>query len=184
MKIYTRKGDNCQTTLVGGVPIEKDDIRLEVYGTIDELICNVGFLHDLIDDNNVKNMLIKIQSQLMIAAANFAYDGSKDISLPSLKEENVKWIELNIDEMEKSLTPLNSFILPCGSLSISQAHICRTVCRRAERIIVSLYKKYKFDPIYLKYFNRLSDLFFILARYFAKKNNINEIIWKIGESKT
>lgn len=177
MKIYTRKGDNCLTNLVGGIPVSKNNIRLEAYGTIDELIAHLALLHDFIEYEEVKILIRTIQDKLMVAASLIASDGTTHTALPCINDDDVLWIENKIDEMEKELKPLINFILPGGNVAISQTHICRTVCRRAERNIVSVHKKYKVEPTLLKYFNRLSDFLFVLARFIAKNKNIEERIW-------
>jgi|YNPMSStandDraft_1061717.scaffolds.fasta_scaffold00302_7 cob(I)alamin adenosyltransferase len=177
MKIYTRKGDNCETKLVGGVTVPKNHIRLDAYGTIDELIAHLALLHDFLEYDDIKLWLTNIQDKLMIAAALIASDGSTQVSLPSINQNDVLWLENTIDEMDKCLVSLNNFILPGGDVCVSQAHICRTICRRAERHIVSVHKKYRVEPILLLYFNRLSDFLFVLARFIAKRKNVEEKIW-------
>lgn len=177
-KIYTKKGDRCQTTLVGGIPVSKDHIRLEAYGTIDELIAHLALLHDELEWTDIKEWILNIEDKLMICAAHLASDGTADIQLPSLNEDDVTWLEQTIDKMEEELFTLNHFILPGGHAMASHAHLCRTVCRRAERIIVAVYRMQKFDDIILKYINRLSDFLFVLSRYILKRKGIKDIPWK------
>ncbi|MCX7862957.1 MAG: cob(I)yrinic acid a,c-diamide adenosyltransferase [Bacteroidales bacterium] len=177
MKIYTKKGDKCQTTLLGGNPVLKNNVRLHAYGTIDELISQLAVLHDLLEWNDIKDWIILIEDKLMICAAHVAFDGTKEITLPHLTENDVSWLEQQIDFMEKELSPLHHFILPGGHIASSQAHVCRTVCRRAERCIVDVYQQLPFDEVILKYTNRLSDFLFVLSRYILKRKGINEIPW-------
>ncbi|NSW45499.1 MAG: cob(I)yrinic acid a,c-diamide adenosyltransferase [Bacteroidales bacterium] len=178
MKIYTKKGDKCNTTLIGGVGVSKIHPRIEAYGTVDELIAHVGLLRDMATDNEIKDALLYLQDKLMVAAAQLAYDKSVKLNIPEILSKDVEWLEHAIDNMEASLTPLNNFLLPGGSWAVSQAHVCRTVCRRAERRIVELNQSFQVDEEILKFFNRLSDYFFVLSRFIAKKTNINEVHWK------
>lgn len=177
MKIYTKKGDKCNTTLVGGVGVSKIHPRIEAYGTVDELIAHVGLLSDMLTDNEIKSSLLKLQDKLMIAAAQLAYDKSVKLSLPEISNQDVEWLEQSIDAMEEKLTPLTHFLLPGGHIAISQAHVCRTVCRRAERRIVELNQSFKVEEEILKYFNRLSDYFFVLSRFIAYQFGKKEVIW-------
>lgn len=177
-KIYTKNGDRCQTTLVGGVPVAKDHVRLEAYGTLDELIAHLALLHDMSEWDDIKEWILRIEDKLMICAAHVASDGTADIQLPSLVEGDVTWLEQTIDMMEQELKPLNHFILPGGHIMSSQAHVCRTVCRRAERCIVAVYHQQPFDELILKYMNRLSDFLFVLSRYILKRKGIKDIPWK------
>jgi len=177
MKIYTKKGDKCNTTLIGGVGVSKIHPRIEAYGTVDELIAHVGLLRDLATDNEIKDALLYLQDKLMVAAAQLAYDKSIKLTIPEILPKDVEWLEQAIDNMEASLTPLNNFLLPGGSWAVSQAHVCRTVCRRAERRIVELNQSFQVDEEILKFFNRLSDYFFVLSRFIAQKSNINEVHW-------
>ncbi len=183
MKIYTRKGDKCNTTLLGGVPVLKNHLRLEAYGTIDELIAHIALLHDITENNECKQWAITIQDKLMIIAAHLSYDGSVEINLPSLTDDDILWLEKTIDLMEENLEPLHAFILPGGNLVSSQAHLCRTVCRRAERISVAVFQETPFDELILKYLNRLSDFLFVLARFLLKLSGKEEIKWNPRQTK-
>ncbi len=169
MKIYTRKGDKCKTTLLGGVPVSKNNIRLEAYGTVDELIAHLALLSDFVKQEEYKSWILNIQDKLMIIAARLSYDGSVEATLPALQEEDVTWLEQSIDKMEAELSALQSFILPGGDVASSQAHVCRTICRRTERRIVSVYENTNPDELILKYMNRLSDFLFVFARYLLNK---------------
>ena len=139
MKIYTKKGDKGQTGLIGGSRVSKNDLRINAYGTVDELNAHVGMLRDLIDDNELKLNLLEIQDRLFTAGSLLAVGekGTK-MKLPELHEENIEYLESWIDKMDKSLPPMKTFILPGGHVTVSTCHIARTVCRRAERLIVEL----------------------------------------------
>ena len=182
MRIYTKTGDNGTTSLIGGVRVYKHDIRIEAYGTIDELIAHIGFLRD---QNNLPkqylDILFTIQDKLMAGSAIFA-KGSKeiDIKLPEIMEEDIVGLEEAINEMDKNLPELHSFIVPGGHPNVSTCHIIRNVCRRAERRCVEANSKYQVDDNeqVIKYLNRLSDYFFVLARSLTQDYNSKEISWK------
>lgn len=179
--IYTKTGDAGTTSLIGGVRVNKDDLRLEAYGTIDELNSHIGLLIAMINDAKHENSLKYIpqlqwiQNTLFTVGSFLATDQSKTQlgTNCTITDKMVERIEKNIDEIESSLPPINKFILPGGTMTASQSNICRTVCRRAERRIISLKKERKDDLMnctyLLKLINRLSDYFFVLAR---KLNNI------------
>ncbi len=177
MKVYTRKGDAGYTTLMGNIKVKKNDIRLEAYGTVDELNCHTGMLRDLIQDKEIRSWLLTIQKKMMTASSMLAYDKSIKVKLPRVNKKDVEWLEAKIDLMNKSLTPLHQLIIPGGDTSVSQANICRAVCRRAERLLVTVQSVFEMDNILLIYFNRLSDFFYILSRFLVFKNNINESVW-------
>jgi len=178
MKIYTKKGDKCNTTLIGGVGVSKIHPRIEAYGTVDELIAHIGLLRDLVVNDEIKNALLHLQDKLMIAAAQLAYDKSIKLSIPEIISKDVEWLEHAIDQMEEELTPLNHFLLPGGHVAVSQAHVCRTVCRRAERRIVELNQSFQVDEEILKFFNRLSDYLFVLSRFIAHTLKVSEVYWE------
>lgn len=178
MKIYTKTGDEGLTSLFGGARISKDDIRIEAYGTVDELNSFTGNLYDKLNIEPVKEILFIIQNKLFNIGSVLATDPNKDFNLPSVNSSDIEKLETQIDEMEKDLEPLRNFILPSGHSVISSTHICRTICRRAERRVVTLSKNAEVDAAIIIYLNRLSDYFFVLARYLAVKYNAPEIIWK------
>jgi cob(I)alamin adenosyltransferase len=179
MKIYTKTGDQGKTSLFGGRRISKDDLRIEAYGTIDELNSHLGLICSMNVLPEIKTKLQKIQSYLFVIGANLAADPEKaDLKTPELNDEQTKFLESEIDIMESQLTPLRFFILPGGDTMCAQAHLCRTVCRRAERRTVSLSQIEPVKEHILIYLNRLSDYFFVLARYLAHLNNSEEIYWK------
>ena len=179
MKIYTKTGDKGKTSLIGGSRVNKHDIRLEAYGSVDELITWVGLLRDYIEDLKLKNTLILIQDKLMVCSSILATDNDEFLeSLPKLNEKDVLLIENEIDEINILLPPLNSFVLPGGHKVVSYCHITRTVCRRAERVISLLSAHTKIDMLIIKYINRLSDYFFTLSRKLSMDFNAEEITWK------
>jgi cob(I)alamin adenosyltransferase len=180
-KIYTKTGDLGKTSLIGGTRVPKSHLRIESYGTIDELNSFIGFLYDQLADERSKNTLREIQDRLFTIGSSLACDPEKEpkMKLPDLKEEDVQLLEREIDAMNKVVKPMKSFILPGGSVIVSSAHIARCVCRRAERICVNMLEHEMFvDPLIVKYLNRLSDHLFILARYIAHLSGISEIEWK------
>lgn len=178
-KIYTKTGDTGKTALIGGTRVPKYDERIEAYGTIDELKSWVGLLRDKIADKRLTDVLIEIQDRLSTTESLLAQDESESSrTLPSLKESDIEFLEKEIDSMNKDLPPVKSFILPGGHESISITHITRTVCRRAERIIIKLNDSYQVDPLIIKYINRLSDYFFILARKLTVVLKATETPWK------
>jgi cob(I)alamin adenosyltransferase len=179
MKIYTKKGDKGQTQLLGGTYVSKNDIRLEAYGTIDELNSFVGLLESEINLKDEKAFLYEIQNRLFDIGAILALEpGNSAIKLPQIDNSDVEKLEQRIDFHEQFLSELRNFILPGGSKNIARAHVCRTVCRRVERIIVHLTQKETQLEYILIYLNRLSDYFFSLSRYIAYNEKVEEVIWK------
>lgn len=181
MKTYTRTGDEGTTSLVGGLRVPKFDDRVEAYGTVDELSAFVGVLHDqegVVAE--IKEVLQTIQDKLFIIESHFAIEEGAEIRkmIPQLAVEDVSFLEQQIDKMNARLPELKSFIIPGGNLKASYAHVCRTVCRRAERQGWKLASQYEVDLIDLKYINRLSDFFFVLARCFGNDENLCETCWK------
>lgn len=176
--IYTRTGDCGQTCLVGGKRVDKDCSRLEAYGTVDELNSHIGLLISMIHCLPVDN-LVTIQNHLFIIGSHLATDTEcTQLKAASIvTEDMVAWLERNIDEIDATLPQLRAFVLPGGSIAASQCHVCRTICRRAERRIQTLGRETAVDNCLSTYMNRLSDYLFVLAR---KLNNIdgeNEIYW-------
>lgn len=178
MKIYTKGGDKGQTSLYGGRRISKDDIRIESYGTIDELNSHVGHLISLLPvDIDQTKLLIEIQNRLFTIGSNLASDPQKNLPVPDLNEEDIVKLENAMDNMDSSLPPLTAFVLPGGSAANSVAHVCRTVARRSERRMVSLAAVEEVNPILIKYINRLSDYFFVISRYIAHVLDHKETPW-------
>lgn len=176
-KIYTKTGDAGLTSLVGGTRVSKNHERIEAYGTVDELNVYVGLLRDLLDKEELIDELIKIQNNLFVLGSLLAYDGLKKVKLPELKIEDVSFLEARIDKMEESLSALKTFILPGGHTAVSTCHICRVVCRRAERQVISLKENYEINPLHIAYLNRLSDYFFVLSRKLSQLYKITETPW-------
>lgn len=177
-KIYTKKGDLGKTSLIGMSECNKSNPRVEAYGTLDELASYVGFLHDTVNNNEIKQKLLSILDDLFTLEPHIAAIPGADVSyLPSFEDLRIQKLEQWIDEMEDVLPELGSFILPVGLPAISLAHICRTVARRAERKLVALHELEPVNPTYLTYMNRLSDFFFVLARYIGFQTNTPEIPW-------
>ena len=178
MKIYTKKGDKGESSLLGGTKVRKDNIRLEAYGTVDELNAYIGHIHDQEISKNHKVILLKIQNQLFNLGCLLSFDGKKlQIKLPVITKENILDLENEIDKMEKELPPLTEFILPCGHTIFSLCQITRTICRRAERRVVQLQSKQEISATCLEYLNRLSDYLFVLARLILQEKKGSEISW-------
>ncbi|MBT6964883.1 MAG: cob(I)yrinic acid a,c-diamide adenosyltransferase [Flavobacteriales bacterium] len=179
MKVYTKKGDKGQTQLLGGSIVDKDHVKLECYGTIDELNSFIGNIYDQDLKEFHKEILLNIQNQLFNLGSVISFDGIKDkIKLPNITVKNIEMLEKAIDKMEESLPMLKNFILPSGHPTTSKCHIARTVCRRAERNLVTLSKTSEIDNLHLQYLNRLSDYLFVLSRAVLKENNAEEIEWQ------
>ncbi|OFX56726.1 MAG: ATP:cob(I)alamin adenosyltransferase [Bacteroidetes bacterium GWA2_30_7] len=177
MKVYTKSGDKGKTSLIGGARVPKYDNRIEAYGTVDELISFTALLKDSISNESVKNTLLWIQDRLMTCASILATDCDSCKKIPIIYESDIERLEKEIDLMEESLKPLKSFILPGGNVIVSYSHICRSICRRTERLTVKLIENVPFDEKVNKYLNRLSDYFFVLSRFLAKETGANEITW-------
>ena len=179
-KIYTKTGDKGETSLIGGTRVPKYHERIEAYGTLDELNSFIGYLRDQLTGVHLREVLLRIQENLFTAESELATDPEKELkrSLPHLSEEDVFELEHEIDSMNLHLPVLSSFILPGGHPQVSLCHVCRTVCRRGERIIIKLASDMAVDEILIKYINRLSDYLFVLARELAFINNIPDLPWK------
>ncbi len=181
MKIYTKTGDKGQTSLIGGTRVPKHHERIEAYGTVDELNAFIGLLRDHLeaeDDN--RKYLLSIQEKLFRVEAHLAEDpaGVKTRMMPELDEEDILFLEQQMDTINAQLPELNHFILPGGHKVVSYCHIARTVCRRAERICTRLSAAHQVDELDLRYLNRLSDYFFMLGRYYTHHYKAEEILWK------
>ncbi len=180
MKIYTKTGDKGTTSLLGGTKVSKADIRLEAYGTVDELNSFVGLLiSSLSDDISEKEYLIEIQKQLFELGSELAIDPENPpgYEFDTIKQADIENIESRIDTLMKTLPELKNFVLPGGSVSASYSHLCRTVCRRAERRTVALNTDSTLRSELVVYLNRLSDYFFVLARYIIRRQGGEETIW-------
>ena len=181
LKIYTKTGDLGKTSLIGGTKVPKSHLRIESYGTTDELNSFIGLTADQLTDEHLKLILKEIQDRLFTIGSSLACDPEKEplMKIPDLKEEDVLLLEKEIDAMNEILLPMKSFILPGGHPAVSTAHIARCVCRRAERICVNMQEHDLFvDPLVIKYLNRLSDYLFVLSRYIAHILKVPEVAWR------
>lgn len=179
MKIYTKGGDKGQTSLIGGTRVPKHHIRIESYGTVDELNSWIGVLRDTIEDAAVKSLLIEIQDRLFTIGSLLAADPEKSkMKLPELHEDDVKLLEKEIDAIDAAVPPMKSFVLPGGHLTVSHCHVARCVCRRAERNVIHLSETAPVSELILQYMNRLSDYLFMLSRKLTQDLGVEETPWK------
>ncbi len=180
MKIYTRTGDKGQTSLLNGKRVAKDSLRIETYGTLDELNSHIGMLRDLLGGHNT-DLLTEVQVHLFDMGSTLSAGDAATVErfkVPAVHDADVDHLEAAMDELDKDLPPMRNFILPGGHPAISQAHICRTVCRRAERLAIRLAAEEPVPEIIVRYLNRLSDLLFMLARWTGWRLQVAEIPWK------
>lgn len=180
-RIYTRTGDEGTTSLIGGTKVPKSHLRIEAYGTIDELNSFLGLCRDELEQEDLRLTLKEIQDRLFTIGAALACDPIKEpkMRIPDLHQSDVDLLEQRIDEMTAALPPLKNFILPGGHRIVSSLHLARTVCRRAERACVRLeLESLEVEAIIIRYLNRLSDYLFTLARYVALQLGVEEIAWK------
>ncbi len=179
MKIYTKKGDKGETGLLGGTRVKKSHIRIESYGTVDELNSWIGLIRDQSIDKHAKKILVHIQDRLFTLGSHLASDPTKKgMKIPDIKEEDVTALEKEMDVMNESLPEMKNFVLPGGHTVVSYCHIARCVCRRAERCTVNLASEEKVEDILIKYLNRLSDYLFVLSRKLSHDLKAEEIPWK------
>ena len=178
-KIYTKTGDDGTTGLVGGNRVKKYNLRLEAYGTIDELNAVIGVLQSFDIPESDRKLLIHIQNKLFNIGSRLASDEKGDVITAGLAitEEHIRFLENAMDDIEKIVPPLTDFILPGGEITVAQCHVARTVCRRAERRIVEFSETKPVQPEIIKYINRLSDYFFMLSRKLSFENNCPENKW-------
>ncbi|MCR5180077.1 MAG: cob(I)yrinic acid a,c-diamide adenosyltransferase [Bacteroidaceae bacterium] len=183
--LYTRTGDDGTTSLVGGQRVPKTHARLEAYGTVDELNSHLGLLLSCVQDSGEENNLLVIQNQLFVICSELATaDEDLRARRSSVTEEDVAWMERAIDAAEDGLPGWRGFILPGGTTAAAQAHVCRTVCRRAERRIHALAAEAEVNPLLLAYVNRLSDYLFALAQKLNHQAGKEEQYWRKSEKKT
>ncbi len=175
MKIYTRTGDSGQTSLVGGKRVSKTHPRLEAYGTVDELSSHLGLLSSQLTDHHHRQTILTIQQTLFSLSAILATEPESKWQPESLSPSHTEKLEAEIDHLQQQLPALHSFIIPGGSQAACQAHVCRTVCRRAERCILALTEEIEVSADVLRYVNRLSDYLFVLARHLNVSKGIQEI---------
>lgn len=182
MKIYTKSGDKGTTSLIGGERVSKTDLRVEAYGTVDELIAFSALLGDRMSPETTLyrevKMIQAINSHLMTLSALLAVGRGGEGKLPPLAEETVAQLEAWIDTMSASLPPITHFTIPGGGELLSLTHVCRTVCRRAERAALRAHDAYGVDPSVLCYLNRLSDLYYTLGRYVVHQLQLQEVLWQ------
>ncbi|MEZ4856644.1 MAG: cob(I)yrinic acid a,c-diamide adenosyltransferase [Gelidibacter sp.] len=185
MKIYTKTGDKGTTALFGGTRVPKHHIRIESYGTVDELNSHIGLIRDQQMDQHHKTILIRIQDRLFTVGAILATDpekavlksGKERLNIPKITETDIHQLEQEIDAMNESLPPMTHFVLPGGHQTVSFCHIARCVCRRAERLATALNDLEPFQPETLQYLNRLSDYLFVLARKLSYDLQADEVQW-------
>ena len=179
-KVYTRTGDKGQTSIIGGIRVSKACERLEAYGTVDELSSHLGLLAALLPEGDDKAMIIRIQNNLFNVCTNLATDQSQTPLYDSAKlpEGEIELLEKEVDRMMKLLPERQGFILPGGTQAAAQAHVCRTVCRRAERRIVALSEVAQISQETQQYVNRLSDYLFVLAKIINFNEKKSEIVWQ------
>lgn len=172
-KIYTRTGDDGTTGLGDGSRTQKDSLRVEAYGTVDELNSTIGMLIATIDESAISSMLLDIQHDL--------FDLGGELCIPDMsliKEHHTERVEKELDRLNEDLPALKDFILPGGSLAAAQAHLARTICRRAERRVISLARQEPVNDVLIHYLNRLSDLLFVVARTVARQSGAGEVLWE------
>ncbi|MEA5429520.1 MULTISPECIES: cob(I)yrinic acid a,c-diamide adenosyltransferase [Arcicella] len=179
MKIYTKTGDKGTTSLVGGTRVSKTALRIEAYGTVDELNSYIGLVRDQAVNEKRKDILKEIQDRLFTIGSILASEPEQSKKrLPDLLESDVELLENEMDNMDKELEPMRYFILPGGHQSISFGHLARTICRRTERIVLRLAEESTVNELIIRYLNRLSDYLFVLCRIMAKELEVEEIAWK------
>jgi len=177
-KIYTRTGDDGTTGLGDGSRTQKDSLRVEAYGTVDELNSTIGMLIATIDDEALSSMLLDVQHDLFDLGGELCVP---DFSL--IKEHHTSRIEKELDRLNADLPALKDFILPGGSLAAAQAHLARTICRRAERRVITLARQEPVNEVVIHYLNRLSDLLFVVARVVARASGAGEVLWEHGRDR-
>lgn len=177
-KIYTKTGDSGQTGLFGGKRLPKNHIRIEAYGTVDELNSYMGLLRDAIGEETLRMKLKVLQDRLFDLGSVLACDPDKDFKLQGVNAADIRFLEEEIDQMTSHLPELKNFILPGGHTTVSFCHIARCVCRRAERMVVALAHEGNVDEINIRFLNRLSDYLFVLARKLGKDLNVKEVSWQ------
>jgi cob(I)alamin adenosyltransferase len=179
MKIYTKTGDKGTTALFGGKRVSKADLRIDTYGTIDELNSWIGMVRDLEVNQKRKDILVEIQDRLFTVGSILATEpGNTKVKIPSLAETDILFLEKEIDAMDAALPPMRFFVLPGGHTAISHCHVARTVCRRSERLIIALHAQETVPDEVIKYINRLSDYLFVLSRMVAHELGAEETPWK------
>lgn len=178
MKIYTKTGDKGQTSLFGGKRVPKHHLRIESYGTVDELNSYIGLIRDQEIDENSRNILIEIQDRLFTIGSILATEpGNEKVKVPSINNADIELLEKEMDKMNEDLPEMRSFVLPGGHTTVSYCHIARCVCRRAERIVSHLSELEEVNNVVLIYLNRLSDYLFVLSRKITMDKRAKEVPW-------
>lgn len=178
-RVYTKTGDKGETSLIGGTRLPKQHIRIEAYGTVDELNSFIGVVRDQGIDEHSKTVLIEIQDRLFTLGSLLAADPEKNkMKLPEIIEGDILFLEKEIDKMDEVLPEMKHFVLPGGHQAVSFCHVARCVCRRAERATLKLAENEKVEEIIYKYLNRLSDYLFVLSRKLAHDLKVEETPWK------
>ncbi len=185
MKIYTKTGDKGKTSLFGGTRVPKYNLRIEAYGTVDELNSYIGLIRDQKIDKKTFAVLVKVQNELFTLGAMLATpkdkeklkNGKERLNIPKITKEDINFLEKEIDKMNEELPVMTNFVLPGGHTTVSFCHITRCVCRRAERIVVNLTEEEEINTITISYLNRLSDYLFVLARKLTIDNRVTEVPW-------
>jgi len=190
MKIYTKTGDTGQTSLISGRRVSKADSRIDAYGTVDELNSWIGLVRDQAVNTPRRDLLKEIQDRLFTVGATLATDPNRSDgatgppkktprkAMPDIVEADITLLEQAMDAMDAELPELRAFVLPGGHESVSYAHLARTVCRRAERLVIALTNESPVDPLVIQYLNRLSDYLFVLSRKMAQELGSEEVAWK------
>ena len=183
MKIYTKCGDKGRTSLIGGERVCKDDSRVEAYGTVDELSAALAYLCDCLPADNpefeiFRSDMFRIQNKLMSEEALLCACGETVKKIPGLTDDDLEWLESRIDEIDLTLKPLQRFTIPGGHPLVSWAHVCRTICRRAERTAVKASHEYEVPENAIKYLNRLSDYLYVLGRKLSDELGAKESYWE------
>jgi len=182
MKIYTRTGDKGQTSLIGGTRVSKTHVRIEAYGTVDELNAWLGMLRDQEACHKHADAIKNIQEKLFTIGSNLALEEKGKFDIPEIEESHIEFLESMIDTLEVGLPEMRNFVLPGGHTSVSTCHVARTVCRRAERQVIRLEMETEIDQLIVKYLNRLSDLLFIFSRRIAFDEGAEETPWQPKKS--
>ena len=179
MKIYTKTGDKGTTSLIGGTRLSKAHVRIDAYGTVDELNSYIGLLRDQPVNETRKEVLKEIQDRLFTIGSHLASESDKSKRiLPDLLEEDIVLLETEMDKIDSQVPALRAFVLPGGHQSVSFGHVARTVCRRAERAVIHLQQGEEVEDIVIRYLNRLSDYLFMLCRIMTHELEIEEVTWK------
>jgi cob(I)alamin adenosyltransferase len=179
LKVYTKTGDKGTTALFGGQRVSKANERIEAYGTVDELNSYIGLLRDQEVNKARKDELVEVQDRLFTLGSILATEpGNTKVKVPELLEEDIAFLELKMDDMSSELPEMKFFVLPGGHQSVSFCHIARCVCRRAERLTISLTNEAEVPELVIKYLNRLSDYLFVLSRMMTQELSAEEVAWK------